>query len=114
MTKLAPPQLEAGFLHGPRRNFGAGGVVESFERFAAENPSACALVYESVRLSYDELNRRANAVAWSLKQRGVGRDVVVALAMERSAATVVALLGVLKAGGACLCIDVDQPEARQR
>ena len=112
MTKLAE-QVELSALHGLRRDFGAGSVVASFERHAAAYPEASALVCEQVRLTYGQLNRRANAVAWSLKQLGVGRDVIVALAMDRSVDSIVAILGVLKAGGAFLCIDNDQPESRR-
>ncbi len=113
MTKLAPHDLEIAALHGPRREFGADSIVESFERHSVEKPELCALVCEQERLSYGQLNRRANALAWSLRRRGVKRGEVVVLAMERSAQTIVALLAVLKAGAAFLCVDTEQPLSRR-
>ncbi|CAN2536697.1 Linear+gramicidin+synthase+subunit+D [Methylocapsa aurea] len=64
------------------------------------DPEAVALVYEGAQLSYGELNERANRLAHHLQTLGVGPDVIVGLCVERSFERIVALLGVLKAGGA--------------
>src|SRR6185436_20805557 len=64
------------------------------------------------KVTYAELDQRANALAAELRRRGVGPDVIVAICMERSIELVVALLGVLKAGGAYLPLDPDYPRDR--
>src|SRR5213076_341449 len=78
----------------------------------ALRPGATALVCGGERLSYGELNRRANRLAHQLRGLGVGREVLVGVCLERSLEMAVGLLGVLKAGGAYLPLDPEQPEAR--
>ena len=73
---------------------------------------ATALVYEEQSVSYEELNRRANQLAHYLRRRGVGPEQVVGLLLERSVEMVVAILGVLKAGGAYLPLDPAYPAER--
>jgi len=75
-------------------------------------PDALALVYGATRLSYAELDARANQLAHWLHGQGVGPDVPVAVSAERSVELVVALLGVIKAGGAYLPLDPDHPRDR--
>jgi amino acid adenylation domain-containing protein len=75
-------------------------------------PDAIAVSFGDEGLTYWELNKRANRVAAALRKRGVGPEVLVAVALDRSPEMIVALLGVWKAGGAWLPIAVDQPEAR--
>jgi iturin family lipopeptide synthetase B len=65
-------------------------------------------------LSYRELNRRANILAWRLRGGGVGPDSLVGLMAQRSVEMIVGLLGILKAGGAYLPIDIDYPSERKR
>ena len=79
---------------------------------ARRTPGDLALVCGDERLSYAELDGRANQLAWELQSRGVGPDVPVAVFAERSTEMVVALLGVLKAGGAYVPLDPDLPPAR--
>ncbi|MEU1520533.1 condensation domain-containing protein, partial [Streptomyces sp. NPDC005811] len=88
-------------------------LVGLFEARVRETPDAVAVVWGEVRLSYGELNRRANRLAHALVGRGVGAEDVVALALPRSAELVVAVLGVLKAGAAYLPLDPDYPAARR-
>jgi amino acid adenylation domain-containing protein/non-ribosomal peptide synthase protein (TIGR01720 family) len=83
-----------------------------FERRAQRTPDAVAVVYEDERLSYAELNERAGRLASYLRARGVGPESVVAVLMERSLEMVVALYGVLKAGGAYLPVEPSYPDAR--
>jgi amino acid adenylation domain-containing protein len=73
-----------------------------------------ALVHELERLSYAELNERGNQLARQLLERGVGPGALVALCMERSVELVVAVLGVLKAGGAYAPLDPSYPVERLR
>jgi len=75
-------------------------------------PDAIAVVGGSETLTYDALNRRANRLARDLAARGVGPDVVVGVCMERCPDLIVALLAVLKAGGAYLPLDPDYPVGR--
>ncbi len=82
------------------------------ETQAARHPDAIALVFEGQHLSYAELNRRANRIAHHLRQLGVGPDVLVGLAVERSLEMVVGLVALLKAGGAYLPLDPDSPGER--
>ena len=77
-------------------------------------PNATALVYEQNRMSYRELNARANQLAHHLRRRGVGPDALVGVCMERSIEMVIALLGIMKAGGAYLPLDPDYPKDRLR
>ncbi|WP_263053373.1 non-ribosomal peptide synthetase [Granulicella mallensis] len=83
-----------------------------FEAQVEGGPESTALVYEEERVSYGELNRRANRLAHELVELGVRPDDRVAICVERSVAMVVALLGVLKAGGAYVPLDPAYPVDR--
>jgi amino acid adenylation domain-containing protein/non-ribosomal peptide synthase protein (TIGR01720 family) len=87
-------------------------VTESVAAQVARTPDAVAVVCGQTSLSYRELDARASRLAALLRERGVGPDVLVAVALPRSADLVVALLGVLKAGGAYLPVDPTYPAAR--
>ncbi|MBN6040525.1 non-ribosomal peptide synthetase [Amycolatopsis sp. 195334CR] len=82
------------------------------EVFARQAPEATALVFGAESMSYGELDAASNRLARSLIARGVGPERVVALALPRSPELVVAMLAVLKAGGAYLPIDPDYPAER--
>jgi len=79
---------------------------------AARTAGAVALICGTERISYGELDARAGRVAAALRARGAGPETVVALAIERSVAMVVAALAVLRAGGAYVALDPAQPAAR--
>ena len=85
-----------------------------FEEQVARSPDAVAVVFEDRSLSYAELNRRANQLAHYLGELGVGPEVVVAVCVEPSVEMIVALLAVLKAGGAYLPLDPAFPVERLR
>jgi amino acid adenylation domain-containing protein len=85
-----------------------------FEGRAAQCPDAIAVVCADTRLSYAELHRRANQLARLLVARGAGPESLVAVAMERSAELVIALLAVLKAGAAYVPVDLNYPAERVR
>ncbi|MGY3617880.1 amino acid adenylation domain-containing protein [Bradyrhizobium sp. USDA 10063] len=85
---------------------------ELFEEQVGKTPDAAAVVVGDREISYGELNRRAFVLARRLRGAGVGADVVVGLALERGVEMMVALLAVLKAGGAYLPLDPDYPEGR--
>ena len=86
---------------------------ELFAAQARRRPDAVALEYGDDRLSYAELDRRANRLAHELQARGAGPNTVVGLCMERSVELVVGLLGVLKSGAAYVPIDPGYPPERQ-
>ncbi len=83
-----------------------------FERHVAQTPDAVALAFGEARLTYGELDRRANQLAHYLQQQGVGPDVLVGLSAERSFEMLIGLLGVLKAGGAFVPLDPTYPQDR--
>ncbi|MBU3890346.1 non-ribosomal peptide synthetase [Methylosinus sp. KRF6] len=91
---------EASFLHR---------LVSSW---AEKTPDAVAVAGADTRLTYAELDARANRLAHFLRGKGVDRNVAVGLCVTRSAETIVALLGILKAGGAYIPIDPDLPPTR--
>ena len=73
-------------------------IHELFETQVARTPDAVAVVFEDNQLTYRELNAQANQLAYYLRKRGVGPDVLVAICMERSLEMVVGLLGILAGG----------------
>ncbi len=83
-----------------------------FEMQAARTPDAAAVVAGGVRLTYGELNRRANQLAHHLRRQGVGAEDRVGICLRRSERLVVSLLGVLKAGGAYVPLDPAYPRQR--
>ncbi|OWJ62765.1 hypothetical protein BWR60_29635 [Inquilinus limosus] len=87
-------------------------VLSLIGRQARATPEAEALVFGAERLSYAELDRRTSRLAQALAARGVGPDVLVGVAAERSVEMVLALLGIAKAGGAYLPLDPEHPRDR--
>ncbi|MEW5930149.1 MAG: amino acid adenylation domain-containing protein, partial [Gemmatimonadota bacterium] len=87
-------------------------IHERFEAQAARTPDDVAVVFEDRQLTYGELNRRANRLAHHLRELAVGPDVRVGICVERGLELVVAVLGVLKAGGAYLPLDPSYPRER--
>jgi amino acid adenylation domain-containing protein len=85
-------------------------IAQLFEEQAARTPEAVAFVCDDRRLTYGELNRRANQVAHYLGRLGVGVETLVGVCMERSLEMVAGLLGVLKAGGAYVPLDPSWPQ----
>ncbi|MFG3384112.1 amino acid adenylation domain-containing protein [Streptomyces sp. NPDC047999] len=111
---LTPAELERvrSTWGGPVRDVPGGTVADRFAEQAARTPDRTAVVAGEVSLTFAELDERAGRLAGLLAQRGVGPESVVALAVPRSADTVVAILAVLKAGGAYLPLDLDHPVDR--
>jgi amino acid adenylation domain-containing protein len=87
-------------------------ATEWIERQAGERGAQTAVACGDARLTYAELWRRAGEVAAELANRGIGPGDVVAVCCERSVEMVVALLGVLRAGGAYLPLDPAHPDDR--
>jgi amino acid adenylation domain-containing protein len=89
-------------------------VHQLVELQASRQPNALAVVYGEKQISYGELNRRANRLAHYLRAHGVGLEIRVGVLMERSANWIVALLGILKAGGVYVPLDGSYPAGRLR
>ena len=87
-------------------------IHELFETWVEQTPDAIAVVFEENKLTYRELNRRANQVAHRLRKMGVAPDTLVGLFAERSLEMVVGMLGILKAGAAYLPLDPVYPKER--
>lgn len=85
---------------------------ELFEAQVEQTPEAVAVAIKGERLTYGELNRRANQLAHHLMARGIGPEVRVGLCIERSPEMVVGLLGILKSGGAYVPLDPGYPRER--
>ena len=85
---------------------------EKFEAQVQRTPDRDAGVFEGSRLTYRELNARANKVAHYLRRLGVGPETIVGLRAERSLEMITGLLGILKAGGAYLPVDTAYPRDR--
>jgi len=93
-----------GFLRTP--------VHQLIAQQAQLQPEAIALLMGDAELNYADLNARANRLAHALIDRGVHGNAVVAVSLQRSLETIVALLAVLKAGAAYLPLDPDYPQDR--
>jgi amino acid adenylation domain-containing protein len=87
-------------------------IHRTFESQAARTPDAVAVEAEDGTLTFGELDRRANRLAHHLRARGVGPETVVGLCVGREKGMMVALLAVLKAGGAYLPLDPQFPADR--
>ena len=87
-------------------------VHQAFERWAAATPDALAVAAPTGRLTYRELDERANRLARHLRELGVGPEGAVAVLAERSLEMMVAILATLKAGGCYLPLDPAYPEER--
>ncbi|WP_132536320.1 amino acid adenylation domain-containing protein, partial [Pedobacter psychrotolerans] len=88
-------------------------IVDLFEAQVALTPEAVALVFEEHELTYGELNRRSNQLGAYLRTTGgIRPDELVGVKLHRSELLVIALLGILKSGGACVPIDPEYPQER--
>ncbi|HEX5709303.1 MAG TPA: amino acid adenylation domain-containing protein, partial [Pyrinomonadaceae bacterium] len=89
-------------------------IHELFEQQAQRTPSAAAVAFGDVTLTYRELDERANRLAQHLRSLGVGRESLVGVLLERNEQMVVSVLAVLKAGGAYVPLDPAYPQERLR
>ena len=94
------------------REFPRRCLHEHVEAIAVSTPNEIAVVYEKERLSYGELNARANQLAHHLAKQGAGRNSRVGVCLKRSLDFAVALIAVLKSGGTCVPLDPNYPDER--
>ncbi|WP_328222227.1 non-ribosomal peptide synthetase [Streptomyces sp. NBC_00310] len=109
---LSPDEALHAHPTGEERLVPESTLAEGFAAQVARTPDATAVVFEGERLSYAELDARAEELAVRLRGRGAGPGAFVAVAVPRSAELMVALLGVLKSGAAYLPVDLDYPADR--
>ncbi|WP_299135408.1 non-ribosomal peptide synthetase [uncultured Tenacibaculum sp.] len=87
-------------------------LVDIFEKQVEQTPNNIALISGENSYTYDGLNKEANKVARMLRSKGVGRNDMVGILMEKNSQTVITMLGILKAGGAYVPIDINYPQER--
>ena len=87
-------------------------IDEMFEQAAAANPDRVCVVSQESFVSFRAVDEMSNQLGHLLKEMGVGAESVVGICLERGAEVIVALLGVLKAGGAYLVLEGEQPQSR--
>ncbi|MCK4258430.1 MAG: amino acid adenylation domain-containing protein [Halanaerobiales bacterium] len=94
------------------RSFSSGPIHQFFRQQVDQTPDCVAVVYENEKLTYRQLNERANQLARTLREKGVERNQIVGILLDRSIEIIVAILGILKSGGAFLPIDPEYPSDR--
>src|SRR5262249_43717229 len=94
------------------RSFPSKTIADLFETWAARAPEKIALAFGDERLTYAELNCRANQLAHHLQAYGAGAETRVGIYLERSVEMIVAVLGVLKAGATYVPLDPTYPDQR--
>lgn len=87
-------------------------IIQVFEEQVIKTPDQIALVYQNEQINYRELNQKANLLACKLRIAGVNPNDYVAMLMRRSTQMVIAILGILKSGGAYVPIDPAYPASR--
>jgi amino acid adenylation domain-containing protein len=87
-------------------------IHEFFESQVERTPDSVAVTFEGQKLTYSELNARANQLAHFLQSLGVGPEGIVGICVERSPEMIIGLLGILKAGGAYMPLDPMYPKDR--
>ncbi len=87
-------------------------LVDLFVAQVERTPNAVAVTFETQKLTYRELNTKANQIAHHLIELGIGANVLVGLCVERSLEMVMGILGILKAGGAYVPLDPAYPAER--
>lgn len=86
--------------------------ISLFEEQVEKTPDSPALTFEEKTLTYQELNQKANSLAYMLREHKVINNTIVAIMMNRSLEMIVSILAVLKAGGAYIPIDPEYPDER--
>ncbi|AJS58358.1 hypothetical protein UB51_07420 [Paenibacillus sp. IHBB 10380] len=100
-------------FNASQKKFTEGRPIHSiFEEKVKETPSRVALMFKNETLTFEELNKKANQLAYALDQKGIGRNVIVGIMVERSFEMVIGILAILKAGGTYMPIDPDFPQDR--
>ncbi|MEL7245425.1 MAG: condensation domain-containing protein, partial [Cyanobacteria bacterium J06573_2] len=88
------------------------GIHKLFENQVEKTPDNIAVAFKEEKLTYKELNNKANQLAYYLINQGVKPDMLVGICVERNPLMLIGLLGILKAGGAYVPIDAKLPSSR--
>ena len=115
--RMFDPEEEKNIIErgtGPTLEIARKCAHEFFEEQAAKNPAATALICGNQRMSFGELNSRANEIGHYLQSLGVVPETIIGIGMERSIEAVVCILAIFKAGGAYTIVDAEYPAARIR
>lgn len=86
--------------------------IKYFEEQAEKTPDEIAIVFEDKKMTYRELNERANSLAYKLRENKVTNNTVVGILLERSFEMLISMLAVLKSGGSYIPIAPDYPKDR--
>ena len=84
-------------------------LISYFENQVKKTPNTIAMVFENKTMSYKDLNEKANSLACVLKSKGIKNNTIVGIIQDRSFEMIIAILAVLKAGGAYIPIDPNYP-----
>lgn len=87
-------------------------IIKYFEEQVNKTPNNIAIVFENKQMTYKELNEKANSLAHELRKNGVTNNTIVGIMQERSFEMIIAILAVLKSGGAYIPIATDYPTDR--
>ena len=87
-------------------------ITELIEQQVEKTPNNIAVVFEDSKLTYKELNEKANSLAYYLRNNGINRNSLVGIMVNRSLEMIISILAVLKAGGAYIPIDPTYPKDR--
>lgn len=87
-------------------------ICSVFEEVQKKNPKRIAVACNDIELTYEDLDKKANHLAAYLRKKGLKKDCVVAVILDRSIEMVITIMGILKAGGAYLPIDPKMPKSR--
>ena len=87
-------------------------IHKLFERQAYQTPEAIAISFENENITYQQLNERANQIAWYLMGQGVQRETLVGVCFDRGPLAIAGILGIFKAGGAYVPLDPNYPQER--
>ena len=87
-------------------------IAQLFEEQVEKTPDNIAVVFEDQKLTYRELNEKANSLANYLRDKGIGRNDIVGIMVNRSLEMIVSILGVLKSGACYIPIDPEYPQDR--
>lgn len=89
-----------------------GTIIAAFNEQAKKTPDLIAAVYSNHQITYGELDKKSNQLAYYLIEKGITRETLVPVCLERGLEMLTAILGILKAGGAYVPIDPQHPEER--
>jgi amino acid adenylation domain-containing protein len=87
-------------------------IVSLFSKQALKTPENTALEFQTEKLSYKQLDEKSNQLADFLRKRGIGKETLVPICLNRSPEMIIAILGIIKAGGTYIPIDPDYPQER--